>query len=221
MRGERRKKLHLSKIYTFACGKQSIKGDHSQIGGRGYSRVVFCNEPQESFEGGIRNYADNSVSSTKYTLATFLPKSLFEQFRRVANFYFLVTGSLAFTKLAPYTAVSAIVPLIIVIGATMVKEGIEDMRRKKQVLHSPSAFHLLFCFGLNSIKNDFFSTFLSSTPQQRVNFFVFLIYIIILLKIVDLEGMSVFLTYTKQLMKILFFFWILDMTCLKGVECNY
>ncbi|KAL2667512.1 hypothetical protein AAZV13_01G073400 [Glycine max] len=131
MRGERRRKLHLSKIYSFACGKQSLKEDYSQIGGRGYSRVVFCNEP-ESFEAGIRSYADNSVSSTKYTLASFLPKSLFEQFRRVANFYFLVTGILAFTKLAPYTAVSAILPLIIIVGATMIKEGIEDFQRKKQ-----------------------------------------------------------------------------------------
>ncbi|KAF7827882.1 putative phospholipid-transporting ATPase 9 [Senna tora] len=131
MRGGKRRKLRLSKIYSFACGKRSFEEDHSQIGGRGYSRVVFCNEP-DSLEAGIRNYADNSVRSTKYTLATFLPKSLFEQFRRVANFFFLVTGILAFTPLAPYTAVSAIVPLIIVIGATMVKEGIEDLRRKKQ-----------------------------------------------------------------------------------------
>ncbi|XP_061340720.1 putative phospholipid-transporting ATPase 9 [Gastrolobium bilobum] len=131
MRGERRRKLHLSKIYSFACGKASFKRDHSQIGARGYSRVVLCNEP-ESFDSVNRNYADNSVSSTKYTPATFLPKSLFEQFRRVANFYFLVTGILAFTKLAPYAAVSAILPLIVVVGATMVKEGIEDWRRKKQ-----------------------------------------------------------------------------------------
>ncbi|KAK7407619.1 hypothetical protein VNO78_09575 [Psophocarpus tetragonolobus] len=132
MRGERKRKLHFSKIYSFACGKKSLeRDDYSQIGGRGYSRVVFCNEP-ESFEAGIRSYADNSVSSTKYNLVTFLPKSLFEQFRRVANFYFLVTGILAFTKLAPYAAVSAIAPLIVIIGATMIKEGIEDMRRKKQ-----------------------------------------------------------------------------------------
>ncbi|KAE9595722.1 putative phospholipid-translocating ATPase [Lupinus albus] len=129
--GKIRKQLHLSKIYSFACGKQSFKGDHLQIGGRGYSRVVFCNEP-DNFEVEIRNYADNAVRSTKYTIATFLPKSLFEQFRRVANFYFLVTGILSFTQLAPYTAVSAILPLIVVIGATMVKEGIEDLRRKKQ-----------------------------------------------------------------------------------------
>lgn len=133
MRTGRRKKLHFSNFYSLRCGKASVlSDDHSQIGGPGFSRVVFCNEP-DSFEAGIREYAGNYVSTTKYTAATFLPKSLFEQFRRVANFYFLVTGILAFTPLAPYTALSAILPLVLVIGATMVKEGIEDWRRKQQV----------------------------------------------------------------------------------------
>ncbi|XP_045833289.1 putative phospholipid-transporting ATPase 9 isoform X2 [Trifolium pratense] len=136
------RKLHLSKIYSFTCFKaSSVDGDHSQIGGKGYSRVVFCNEQDSTAaatttataeEAVILNFADNSVRSTKYTAATFLPKSLFEQFRRVANFYFLVTGVLAFTKLAPYRAVTAILPLVVVIGASIVKEGIEDWRRKKQ-----------------------------------------------------------------------------------------
>ncbi|GLT91721.1 hypothetical protein SLE2022_095950 [Rubroshorea leprosula] len=131
MGGGRRRKLLLSKIYPFTCGKASFRDDHSQIGRPGYSRVVFCNE-QDNFEAGIRKYADNYVSTTKYTPATFLPKSLFEQFRRVANFYFMVAGTLAFTPVAPYSAVSAIIPLIVIIGATMVKEGIEDWRRKQQ-----------------------------------------------------------------------------------------
>lgn len=141
MRGGRRRKLHISKIYSFRCGRAAFKEDHSQIGGPGFSRVVYCNDP-DSFEAGIRSYSDNYVSTTKYTLATFLPKSLFEQFRRVANFFFLVTGILAFTPLAPYTAVSAIIPLIIVVGATIIKEGVEDWRRKKQVL---VFFTNLFC----------------------------------------------------------------------------
>ncbi|XP_042024093.1 putative phospholipid-transporting ATPase 9 [Salvia splendens] len=131
MRGERRKKLHLSQIYSFKCGIGGFKDEHSQIGRPGFSRVVFCNEP-DGADTSIRSYATNYVKSTKYTAASFLPKSLFEQFRRVANFYFLVTGCLSFTPLAPYTASSAILPLIEVIGATMVNEGIEDFQRKKQ-----------------------------------------------------------------------------------------
>lgn len=131
MAGGTGRKLCLSKIYSLGCGKASLQEDHSRIGRPGFSRVVYCNEP-ESFESSIRNYGTNYVRTTKYTLATFLPKSLFEQFRRVANFYFLVVGTLAFTPLAPYTAVSAIIPLFIVIGASIIKEGIEDWRRKLQ-----------------------------------------------------------------------------------------
>lgn len=134
-------KLHFSKIYSFKCGKAAFEEDHSQIGGPGFSRVVYCNDPDGPDPTNLRQYADNYVRSTKYTAATFLPKSLFEQFRRVANFYFLVTGILSFTSLAPYSAVSAIIPLIIVIGATMVKEGIEDWRRKQQVLRLFFLFH--------------------------------------------------------------------------------
>lgn len=34
--------------------------------------------------------ANNRIKSTKYTVITFLPQNLLEQFRRIANFYFLV-----------------------------------------------------------------------------------------------------------------------------------
>lgn len=147
-RGRRKEKISFSKIYSFACGKASLKDDHhSEIGGPGFSRVVYCNEPN-SFEAGIKNYVSNYVRTTKYTLVTFLPKSLFEQFRRVANFFFLVTGTLAFTKFAPYTAVSAIIPLIVVIGAAMIKEGIEDWRRYQQVLFASLVEQHLVLLGL-------------------------------------------------------------------------
>ena len=36
----------------------------------------------------------NSISTTKYTLLTWLPKSIWEQFRRVANVYFLMISIL-------------------------------------------------------------------------------------------------------------------------------
>ncbi|KAM7276270.1 hypothetical protein ACFE04_018136 [Oxalis oulophora] len=134
-RGKNKKRLRFSNIYSFQCGKASFKNNDdfspSPIGGLGFSRVVYCNDP-DCFEAEIQNYVDNYVSTTKYTIATFLPKSLFEQFRRVANFYFLVSGILSFTSLTPYSSTSAVVPLFIVIGATMVKEGIEDWRRQQQ-----------------------------------------------------------------------------------------
>ncbi|XP_010243036.1 PREDICTED: probable phospholipid-transporting ATPase 8 [Nelumbo nucifera] len=131
MAGRRKRTIRLSKLYTFSCLRTSSKDDHSQIGQRGYSRVVYCNDPDNP-EAIQLNYRGNYVSTTKYTAANFIPKSLFEQFRRVANVYFLVVACVSFSPLAPYSAVSILAPLLVVIGATMAKEAVEDWRRRKQ-----------------------------------------------------------------------------------------
>ncbi|WOK91550.1 putative phospholipid-transporting ATPase 8 [Canna indica] len=97
----------------------------------GYSRTVYCNNPACP-EALDLNYPDNSISTTKYTVANFVPKSIFEQFRRVANFFFLMVACISFSPLAPYRAVSILLPLVLVVGATMAKEAVEDWQRKKQ-----------------------------------------------------------------------------------------
>ncbi|KAJ8774916.1 hypothetical protein K2173_019920 [Erythroxylum novogranatense] len=126
-----RKRLHFSKLYSFSCFKSSFRHEHAQIGQKGYSRLVYCNEPDNP-EALRFNYRGNYVSTTKYTATNFIPKSLFEQFRRVANIYFLVVAFVSFSPLAPYTAYSVLAPLLVVIGATMAKEAVEDWRRRKQ-----------------------------------------------------------------------------------------
>ncbi|KAM0945984.1 putative P-type phospholipid transporter [Dioscorea sansibarensis] len=105
--------------------------DRQKASDAGYSRVVHCNDP-EIQEDDRPLYPLNAVSTTKYTIANFLPKSLFEQFRRVANLFFLVVACVSFSPLAPYRAVSILLPLVVVVGATMAKEAVEDWRRKKQ-----------------------------------------------------------------------------------------
>lgn len=132
MSGARRREIHLSKLYSFSCFRSSFGDDHSQIGGRGFSRVVHCGGAEAPLAAAQLNYRGNYVTTTKYTAANFVTKSLFEQFRRVANIYFLVVACVSFSPLAPYTAGSILAPLLIVIGATMAKEGVEDWRRRKQ-----------------------------------------------------------------------------------------
>ncbi|CAK9147855.1 unnamed protein product [Ilex paraguariensis] len=131
MVGGRRKKQLFSRIYAFSSGKASSDVEYSLIGGTDFSRRVFCNDP-EIFETGYPNYENNYVRTTKYTLVTFFPKALFEQFRRVGNVYFLICSFLAFTPLAPYSPLSTFLPFVLVIGVTMGKEMVEDWRRKKQ-----------------------------------------------------------------------------------------
>ncbi|KAK5835344.1 Putative phospholipid-transporting ATPase 8 [Gossypium arboreum] len=127
----RKRSIQLSKLCSFACCRSSSQDEHAQIGQKGYSRVVYCNEPDSQEQIRLR-YRGNYVSTTKYTAVNFIPKSLFEQFRRVANIYFLVVACVSFSPLAPYSAPSIILPLVVVIGATMAKEGVEDWRRNLQ-----------------------------------------------------------------------------------------
>lgn len=131
-------KIRFSRLYSFSCLRSPFRDKHSQIGQKGFSRVVYCNEPDNPDQLQLM-YRSNYVSTTKYNAFNFIPKSLFEQFRRVANLYFLVVACVSFSPLAPYTATSILFPLIVVIGATMAKEAVEDWRRRKQVL-----FLLLF-----------------------------------------------------------------------------
>ncbi|XP_070173336.1 phospholipid-transporting ATPase IF-like isoform X2 [Littorina saxatilis] len=76
-------------------------------------------------------FIDNRVISYKYTLLTFLPKNLFEQFRRIANFYFLVVGIIQLLIDTPVTPITSILPLVFVISVTAIKQGYEDWLRHK------------------------------------------------------------------------------------------
>lgn len=127
----RHERVQFSKIYSLSCFRPSTSEEHGQIGQKGYSRVVYCNDPDNPEAFQLR-YRSNYVSTTKYTAVNFIPKSLFEQFRRVANIYFLVVACVSYSPLAPFRASSILFPLLVVIGATMAKEGVEDWRRRKQ-----------------------------------------------------------------------------------------
>lgn len=106
------------------------------VGGPGYTRVVFCNKSELHKQKPYR-YKSNYVSTTKYNVVTFFPKALFEQFRRVANLYFLLAAILSLTSVSPYSSASLIAPLVFVVGVSMCKEALEDWRRFRQVITSP------------------------------------------------------------------------------------
>eukprot|EP00300_Choanocystis_sp_HF-7_P009665 c16560_g1_i2.p1 GENE.c16560_g1_i2~~c16560_g1_i2.p1 ORF type:complete len:1234 (+),score=220.28 c16560_g1_i2:146-3847(+) len=78
-------------------------------------------------------FCGNATSTTKYTLINFVPKQLFEQFRRLANVYFLLIICIQFVPgLSPLNPFASIFPLVLVLVITATKEAIEDSRRAKQ-----------------------------------------------------------------------------------------
>jgi len=84
------------------------------------------------------NGLTNAISTTKYSLLSWLPKSLWEQFRRIANVYFLVISILmligtyaTYIFLSPLNPFSTIGTLGFVLLITSFKEGHEDYQRFK------------------------------------------------------------------------------------------
>nr|CAD1822517.1 unnamed protein product [Ananas comosus var. bracteatus] len=89
-------------------------------------RTIYCNDREANLPVGYRG---NSVSTTKYNVLTFLPKGLFEQFRRVANLYFLMISILSTTPISPVHPVTNVVPLSLVLLVSLIKEAFEDWKR--------------------------------------------------------------------------------------------
>jgi len=73
----------------------------------------------------------NYISTTKYTVVTFLPLNLFEQLQNKANFYFLIVAIISFTSLSPKSPFFSVTPLCFVLGISAIKEAWEDYQRYK------------------------------------------------------------------------------------------
>ncbi|MBA0840335.1 hypothetical protein Goarm_002924, partial [Gossypium armourianum] len=135
---KRKGKIRWSKLYSFAACFRPLTSKErlaarELIGQPGFSRVVFCNEPHLHKRKPYK-YPYNYISTTKYNVLTFLPRALFEQFRRVANFYFLLAAIFSLFSLAPFSRASLIAPLVFVVGISMLKEAVEDWHRFLQDL---------------------------------------------------------------------------------------
>ena len=73
----------------------------------------------------------NKISTTKYNIFTFLPKGLLLQFTRLPNVFFLFTAVIqSIPVISPLTSLTAIIPLIFVLGVSLIREFIEDWARK-------------------------------------------------------------------------------------------
>ncbi|KAM5546482.1 phospholipid-transporting ATPase 1 [Rosa sericea] len=93
-------------------------------------RIIHVNDlaqTNERFE-----FSGNSIRTTKYSVITFLPRNLFEQFHRVAYLYFLVIAVLnQLPQLAVFGRGVSILPLAFVLLVTAVKDAYEDYRRHR------------------------------------------------------------------------------------------
>ncbi|CAM0880948.1 unnamed protein product [Alopecurus aequalis] len=91
----------------------------------GESRAVAVGEPSAELAG-------NAIRTAKYSALTFLPRNLFEQFRRLSYVYFLaITVLNQLPQVAVFGRGASVLPLAFVLFVTAVKDAYEDFRRHR------------------------------------------------------------------------------------------
>lgn len=118
----RRRRKSSRSGFKFGLGRR--KPDPSTLG----PRVVMLNNPPAN---ATHKFVDNHVSTAKYNFVTFIPKFLFEQFSKYANLFFLFTAVLQqIPNVSPTNRFTTIVPLLIVLLVSAIKESVEDYKRR-------------------------------------------------------------------------------------------
>lgn len=76
-------------------------------------------------------FKSNQISTTKYTVLTFLPLNLMVQFSKMANFYFLILTLLELIPAinSPGGFITMLLPLMFVVSVSMIKDIFEDHKR--------------------------------------------------------------------------------------------
>ncbi|KAL0480091.1 phospholipid-transporting ATPase [Acrasis kona] len=94
-------------------------------------QVIFVNDKAQNVkQRGAWFAPTNYIRSTKYTWWNFVPLNILGQFRRISNLYFLITMIITLIPtISPINPYTTILPLLLILCITMVKDGIEDLQR--------------------------------------------------------------------------------------------
>ena len=90
----------------------------------------YINDPERNTSELM--FKNNTISTTKYNAFTFLPKALLYQFIRLANVYFVFIAIIqSIPIISPLGAATGVAPLIFVLAVSLIREAVEDLKRRK------------------------------------------------------------------------------------------
>ena len=89
---------------------------------------MLLTQNNKTYQLANQKFKKNTIVTTKYTLISFIPKNLFNQFRKIANIWFVgimimemipaISNSDGVPVMAP--------PLLTIIGLSMIKDAWEN-----------------------------------------------------------------------------------------------
>eukprot|EP01025_Chloroclados_australasicus_P031044 TRINITY_DN3132_c0_g4_i1.p1 TRINITY_DN3132_c0_g4~~TRINITY_DN3132_c0_g4_i1.p1 ORF type:complete len:1356 (-),score=176.40 TRINITY_DN3132_c0_g4_i1:580-4509(-) len=105
--------------------------NYANLGGhQDGGRVVYLNIPEQEDPKYRKQFANNSITTSKYNILTFLPIFLFEMFSRLAYLYFLAQACLSWwEEVSPFNGYGSTMALLFVLIVGAVKSIVEDIKR--------------------------------------------------------------------------------------------
>ena len=109
--------------------QKSLSLNHEDSPEKNFYEFYINNNPKNKIEFKHKN---NKVITAKYNFLTFLPKALFYQFKRVSTIYFVIIAILnMIPAISPLYSASSLIPVVIVLAISLIREGYEDYQRTK------------------------------------------------------------------------------------------
>ncbi|TKR68028.1 hypothetical protein L596_024078 [Steinernema carpocapsae] len=91
------------------------------------SRIIHVNCVHQS-----EKFCTNEISTSKYSVLSFFPRFLLEQFRRYNNIFFLIIALLQqIPNVSPTGRYTTAVPFLIILAISALKEIFEDVKRRR------------------------------------------------------------------------------------------
>ena len=93
-------------------------------------RTLFVDLQDGTITQQPEKFCDNSVRTNQYTIFTFLPLALFNQYKNPFNIFFLFTMIIALIpSISPLEPATTIMPVVIVMIINLIREIVEDYRK--------------------------------------------------------------------------------------------
>ncbi|AOA62983.1 Aminophospholipid translocase (flippase) [Komagataella phaffii CBS 7435] len=137
-----RKTSFLKNLHNKLLGVKNVSNSKGQrrvplqIGGEAPNYAYLQNKQGKSLLKDPKTnkaFCDNNIKSSRYTLATFVPRQLYAQFSKVANCYFLCISIMqmipSWSTTGTYTT---IIPLMVFVSISIAREGYDDWKRHRQ-----------------------------------------------------------------------------------------
>jgi hypothetical protein len=140
---EMKKKLKqkIAAIPVYSKVKQARAKRKHKEGSRSAYPPIHLNE-QERNKAKANHFPENRFTTSKYSLVSFVPLVLWEQFSKATTIYFtLIFVISAIPAISPITPWTSLLGLLFILVVAAAREGYEDVVRRRQPTLGPHSFY--------------------------------------------------------------------------------